>query len=587
MNKYVAASRPTRGGLTARLGLLCSFALLVYAPFAQAQEDEEYAEEESSFTVNAMIKMQAGLFAPLLSDKFSPHENIGDARSSPQFAPVPCDPVTIPQKPCSPQDHGKRPGTPSITRATLQLEAHWDLTSRVALHAIVRGTRGMQLEADEYANVPTSLNPARLPNGQLESPAQTSERRKAYAKKWVQENQYNTFELREFYADLMATDWLNFRVGRQQVAWGETGSFRLLDVVNPINSTWHFGPLESFEDQRVPLWMLLTNVEVPKLMGALELLYIPGIDHARDTVSTPLSNAGAWGLPYASQTSPYRMQFKDFKYPGGSLSPNNMRYGARWKGDLDANSSYSLVYMYTHMMTPVLDRVFLVPRYQADNVTPVPGQYDDRQAQSAALIFPRQHIMGLSFEYAIPSPVAMTIRLEGAYEPNRTFAQRTDIKGDSATIPGQIIYQPRAKKVVNYALVLQRHTMIRWLNPVQNFLLVAQVQHTAVINVEKATDLVQVIGYNDWALQPHSLTTVFYATTQYLNGLITPRLTGVYVPNFYYKDSGFISFDVGFRVGPHYRLNVTVTDFFGGDPYRDLGLFRDRDEVHASATVLF
>jgi hypothetical protein len=51
--------------------------------------------------------------------------------------------------------------------------------------------------------------------------------------------------------------------------------------------------------------------------------------------------------------------------------------------------------------------------------------------------------------------------------------------------------------------------------------------------------------------------------------------------------SGFVSFDVGFRVGPHYRFNVTVTDFFGGNPYRDIGLFRDRDEVHASATVLF
>jgi len=97
---------------------------------------------------------------------------------------------------------------------------------------------------------------------------------------------------------------------------------------------------------------------------------------------------------------------------------------------------------------------------------------------------------------------------------------------------------------------------------------------------------------------------VGFATTQYLHGLIIPRLTGALVVNPDYKNdnpmkdspeykanqhitSGFVSFDVGFRVGPHYRFNVTVTDFFGGNPYRDIGLFRDRDEVHASATVLF
>ncbi len=587
MSQNVAAHRSTLRAW-ARLGLLCSFVLWVNAPTASAQDDEGYAEDESSFTVNAMMKLQGGLFVPLASDKFSPQENSGDARSNPAFAPVPCDPVQTPARPCNVTNHGKRPGTPSITRATLQLEAHWDLSSRVALHAIIRGTRGMQLEADEYANVPVSLDPARLSNGQLESPAQTAARRRAYAKKWTQENEYNTLELREFYGDFLATDWLNFRIGRQQVAWGETGSFRLLDVVNPINSTWHFGPLESFEDQRIPLWMVLTNIEIPKLLGALELLYIPGIDRARDTVTTPLSNSGSWGLPYPNTPSPYRIRYKDFKYPGGELSPRNMRYGVRWKGDLDANSSYSLVYMYTHMMTPVLDRVHLEPSVMADNVTPT-GLYDDSLARSADLVFKRQHIMGLSFEYAIPSPVAMTVRFEGAYEPNRTFSQRTDIRGDSAIIPGQIVYSPRAKKVVNYAIVLQRHTMIRWLNPVQNFLLVAQLQHTAVLGVDDIddNDLLQVIGLNDWMVQKHSLTAVFYATTQYLNGLITPRLTGVYVPNLYYKDSGFISFDVGFRIGPHYRVNVTVTDFLGKNPYRDIGLWRDRDEVHASATVLF
>src|SRR5262245_57552463 len=100
MNKYVAAGRPTRRAWTARLGLLCSFVLSVYAASASAQDDEGYSEDESSFTVNAMMKLQGGLFVPLASDKFSPQENTGDARANPLFAPVPCDPVQTPQRPC-------------------------------------------------------------------------------------------------------------------------------------------------------------------------------------------------------------------------------------------------------------------------------------------------------------------------------------------------------------------------------------------------------------------------------------------------------------------------------------------------------
>ena len=50
---------------------------------------------------------------------------------------------------------------------------------------------------------------------------------------------------------------------------------------------------------------------------------------------------------------------------------------------------------------------------------------------------------------------------------------------------------------------------------------------------------------------------------------------------------GFYSIDVGFRIGPIYRLNVIVTDFVGKDPYRDVGLFRDRDEIATNFTVLF
>jgi hypothetical protein len=576
-------------------GLLCLLALTFVTQRSLAQDDEGSSEEESSFTVNAMMKLQGGLFVPLTSNVFKAYDNEAELRQGTPFKPA-CDPIALPSKPCYPTNHGKKAGSPSITRATLQIEAHWDFTSKIALHAIVRGTRGMELDADEYAQVPHLLQRGTYADGQQEDLDHLVARRRAYAKKWVRDNQYNTLELREFYADFLPLDWLSFRIGRQQIAWGETGSFRLLDVINPVNSTWHFGPLESFEDQRIPLWMALVNIEVTKLAGAFELIYIPGLDRARDTVTTPLSMAGAWGIPYSSNPPTYSIGFRDFKYPGGNLALENMRGGIRWKGDAGENASYSFVYTYTHMMTPVLDKVYMHRE--------VDGSYDASNADRAVLIFPRQHIAGASFEYAFPSPTALTLRFEGAYEPNRTYSNNTDRSGTLTN--GVYTYTPKAKKVLNYAVVLQRPTMIRWLNPVQNFLLVAQFQHTHVFNVDDVADqgLVAVPGYNDWRIPANTYTVVGFATTQYLHGLIIPKLTGAVVMNPDYKDdnpdkgskqydenqkiaSGFVSFDVGFRVGPHYRFNVTVTDFFGGNPYRDIGLFRDRDEVHASATVLF
>ncbi len=576
MNTFGTRLRSSPSGRAGRLALVGILAMAWSAATAAAQ----YEEEESSVTLNALIKTQAGLFVPLASNGFSPHENVAVSRTNPLFDDGPCDPVTTPSKPCYPSDHGKEPGSLSIARATLQIEAHWDFSSKLALHAIMRGVRSAPLEADEYAQVPRTL--------EAESGQDVGAARRAYAKAWAHETYYNQFDLREFYLDALPTHWLAFRVGRQQVAWGETGSFRLLDVVNPIDSTWHFGPLEAFEDQRIPLWMALTTIDVTLLSGALELLYIPGLDRRRDMVTPPLTNVGAWGLPYSNQPSTYRVGFKDFRYPGGELHPRNMRYGARWKGDLFDHTSYSFVYMYTHMQTPVLQYADQHQQTQSDG-TPIPGVFSADFVDRAVLNYPRQHIAGLSLEHTLDSPFGLTMRFEGAVEPNRSYSQRTDTAGTANPKTGRISYNPARKAVVSYALVLQRPTMIRWLNPTQNFLLVAQFMHTAVPGVDdvKDNDYVQLIGYNDWRIQRHSYTVVFFATTNYFRGIFTPRLTAVYMPNPYYKDSGFVSLDLGFRIGPHYRVNVMATDFVGKDPYRDIGLFRDRDEIHASATVLF
>ncbi|MBT7951370.1 MAG: DUF1302 domain-containing protein, partial [Gammaproteobacteria bacterium] len=71
--------------------------------------------------------------------------------------------------------------------------------------------------------------------------------------------------LRELYIDatipLASGDELNFRVGRQQVVWGRTDLFRVLDQINPIDFSIQ-NIYEEFEDSRIPMGMFNTELRL-------------------------------------------------------------------------------------------------------------------------------------------------------------------------------------------------------------------------------------------------------------------------------------------------------------------------------------
>lgn len=84
-------------------------------------------------------------------------------------------------------------------------------------------------------------------------------------------NEHVDMELREFYFD---ADWggIYWRLGKQQVVWGQADGLRVLDVINPLDFREFILP--EFEDNRIPLWM--ANVEIPiNDEWAAQLLVIP------------------------------------------------------------------------------------------------------------------------------------------------------------------------------------------------------------------------------------------------------------------------------------------------------------------------
>jgi len=96
---------------------------------------------------------------------------------------------------------------------------------------------------------------------------------------------------REMYFDAELShplDWLSFRIGRQQVVWGEADLFRSLDVINPLRLDQNGLIGERFDDYREPLLIAKFLARLGDLPGlsnaALEFFYSPNSQPLTDHI---------------------------------------------------------------------------------------------------------------------------------------------------------------------------------------------------------------------------------------------------------------------------------------------------------------
>ena len=88
---------------------------------------------------------------------------------------------------------------------------------------------------------------------------------------------------------------------RQNLSWGETDIFRLLDVINPLDNTYG-GIFEDLDDRRIPMWMLRGSYNFgyvgPASSLTLEGFWVPGNWDVRVAPIAPT------GTPYAMPLAP-------------------------------------------------------------------------------------------------------------------------------------------------------------------------------------------------------------------------------------------------------------------------------------------
>ena len=89
-------------------------------------------------------------------------------------------------------------------------------------------------------------------------------------------------KVRELYVDTAFGDW-DFRIGRQQVVWGESDGLRLMDIINPLDMRRQF-VTRDWEDIRIPQMLVKATYGIdPGSNSFLELVWNPG-DVRRDRI---------------------------------------------------------------------------------------------------------------------------------------------------------------------------------------------------------------------------------------------------------------------------------------------------------------
>ncbi len=159
--------------------------------------------------------------------------------------------------------------------------------------------------------------------------------------------------LRDCYLDYVNGPWF-LRLGKQQVAWGQSDGIAILDRVNPFDLTEYW--LQDFVDMRIPLWMANINY-APRLNSNLQFLIIP--DFEQSTGAYPV---GPWAFYSVERFENFRKAQQEVNinihYPGKHF--DNSTFGFQWS-DVVGDVNYTLNYLSGFYYSVRNNTIFVAP----------------------------------------------------------------------------------------------------------------------------------------------------------------------------------------------------------------------------------
>ena len=310
-------------------------------------------------------------------------------------------------------------------------------------------------------------------------------------------------QLREAYADFKLRNIpLSVRAGKQQIVWGETDNFRMLDRANSLDLTWHLqqeipAPAFGWDEIRQTFWMFKFLYDVGDVwqtsQNFLEWYWNPGDWRPAAQAFEPRP----WGLPFLNPlTNPIDGAFGSgpcLNNPRGTpcnrlLNNTRLFKKGNWSRDPFDNSQVGVRY---HAILPGGIETALVYFYQrwagddGTNYAPlkaVPASGNGPK-DIAALnsfvrkgIFPAEayapyvHSLGMSANYSDEAFTQAVFRMETIYDVGIPFFDVAKVSlYDNPAVPGVT-----RKNMWKGMIAFDRPTWIRWLNKKSTWFLTGQ-----------------------------------------------------------------------------------------------------------------
>lgn len=404
--------------------------------------------------------------------------------------------------------------------------------------------------------------------------------------------------LREIYMDFElpvgADDLIVVRAGRQQVVWGRTDLFRVLDVINPVDYSIQ-NIYEELEDSRIPMGILNFEYQMGAT-GPFTTLNVQAV-----WIAEPFrpSNLGQGGQPYSIlDAGPTFRAFKNCWDNGctvGNFAPNNnpaafgptnfpsgllatdfprhsigirqanlpdweledTQFGMRFEGEVKGYG-FSLNALSYYSQLPSLHggKAAVNPFITLGQLGPVgaiPGPFTlelgGTEIPRDYLIafdieFPRVFLMGGSLDTYVDA-IESTFRIEFAHTNGEEFANTSKPELFSES------------NVIRWVVGWDRPTWIRFLNPDRTFILSAQIFGQHILDHDLFKTTFGEVGMPDWK---DNFIGTFLIQGNYMNDRLTPQFIMAYDVK---AQAGAVAPSVNWLITDNWELNVGFNMKFG------------------------
>ncbi|NLN59528.1 MAG: hypothetical protein GX147_02245 [Deltaproteobacteria bacterium] len=371
--------------------------------------------------------------------------------------------------------------------------------------------------------------------------------------------------LKELYMDF-DSQYVWLRLGKQQVSWGQSDGLRLLDIINPLDKSWHGISLnepylDAFDNVRESLWMARLTLKSPwetdNLQDVqLELLWLPGHFIGSQFV----------GHINPVHGSPYN--FEPDMFTNREVIPGGQEFGARLMGKYRA-LEWSLNY-FRHYEDDGL--------YQM--VDAGPGHPWKPFHIVSRTVHPRVDSYGFSMTYDDALNTKAVYRLEFLYQ-DRPYEK--DYINGADPWPTDI----ERRKTIKALLGIDRPTFVKFLNPTRTVSFGFQAFVTQVVEHRKD---IKKDGLTLNGSHPSQTTTMFSfsADTGYMQDRIKPNMLYIFDPG---RKGHYL------QVGTEFRLSDNILWYVGATLYDgkhsdnaandNLAYFEWADEIQSRITFQF